>query len=614
MSKGQTLRALVNERLTAAAEEIFALFERTIAEYEEELCRSKEENQRNQDTPQTPRIKEEPEEQSVKQEEDTLPAQLPVGIPEFSVVCVKTEESSLLQHRQTEHREETQGEDISTEPHLHSETEGHMEHSSDTDNDENWRAPFSCSAAQMETEADGDHCKQVQKGQTLRALVNERLTAAAEEIFALFERTTAEYEEELYRSKEENQRNQDTPQTPWIKEEQSVKQEEDTLPAQLPVGVPEFSVVCVKTEESSLLQHRQSEHREETRGEDISTEPHLHSETEGHMEHSSDTDDDEDWRAPFSCSAAQMETGADGDHCNQVQMRARSTAASNSGADLYLGNRPETSATVNYGDTSETAQEAEGKKFECPMCQKRFGTMQKLETHIRVHTGERPFSCVLCLKTFTTKGSLDKHVKIHSGERPYSCSTCDKTFTQKHGLDYHVKTHTGDKPFSCSICKKTFFVKSSLVRHLRTHTGDRPYSCSTCEKTFTMKSHLDTHIKIHTGEKPYSCSTCEKTFTQKSSLDYHEKKHSGEKPFSCSICEKTFCDKSALVQHLRTHTGERPYSCSTCEKTFVTKSNLEKHERTHTGERPYSCSICNKGFKLKQHLKKHMRTHKTESD
>ena len=44
----QSLRALVNERLTAAAEEIFALVERTIAEYEEELCRCKEENQRKQ--------------------------------------------------------------------------------------------------------------------------------------------------------------------------------------------------------------------------------------------------------------------------------------------------------------------------------------------------------------------------------------------------------------------------------------------------------------------------------------------------------------------------------------------------------------------------------------
>ena len=48
MSKVQMLRCLVNERLTAAAEEIFALFERTIAEYEEELCGSKEETRRTQ--------------------------------------------------------------------------------------------------------------------------------------------------------------------------------------------------------------------------------------------------------------------------------------------------------------------------------------------------------------------------------------------------------------------------------------------------------------------------------------------------------------------------------------------------------------------------------------
>ncbi|KAK7916084.1 hypothetical protein WMY93_011845 [Mugilogobius chulae] len=42
------VRALVQERLTAAAEEIFALVERTIAEFEDELRRSKEENQRKQ--------------------------------------------------------------------------------------------------------------------------------------------------------------------------------------------------------------------------------------------------------------------------------------------------------------------------------------------------------------------------------------------------------------------------------------------------------------------------------------------------------------------------------------------------------------------------------------
>ncbi|XP_029982898.1 uncharacterized protein LOC115413899 [Sphaeramia orbicularis] len=47
MSKGPLLRSLVEQRISLAAAEIFGLFERTIAEYEEELRRSKEENQLN---------------------------------------------------------------------------------------------------------------------------------------------------------------------------------------------------------------------------------------------------------------------------------------------------------------------------------------------------------------------------------------------------------------------------------------------------------------------------------------------------------------------------------------------------------------------------------------
>lgn len=55
--------------------------------------------------------------------------------PQPGAVCVKTEEASLLQHRQTEHRQEAQAEDLSSEPH-----EGHSERSSDTDNDDDWEA------------------------------------------------------------------------------------------------------------------------------------------------------------------------------------------------------------------------------------------------------------------------------------------------------------------------------------------------------------------------------------------------------------------------------------------------------------------------------------------
>ena len=46
MAKVQVLRALVEQRLSSAVEEIFVLIERTVAEYEEELCRSEQEKQR----------------------------------------------------------------------------------------------------------------------------------------------------------------------------------------------------------------------------------------------------------------------------------------------------------------------------------------------------------------------------------------------------------------------------------------------------------------------------------------------------------------------------------------------------------------------------------------
>uniref|UniRef100_A0AAV2ME73 Uncharacterized protein n=1 Tax=Knipowitschia caucasica TaxID=637954 RepID=A0AAV2ME73_KNICA len=86
-----------------------------------------------QEIPQSPQTKEEPEEVRIKHEEEPLP------------VCVKTEEWSLPQ-RQSEHREETQGEDISPE------SEGDTEHSSDHDQDED----LHLQPVSSETDDDGD--------------------------------------------------------------------------------------------------------------------------------------------------------------------------------------------------------------------------------------------------------------------------------------------------------------------------------------------------------------------------------------------------------------------------------------------------------------------------
>eukprot|EP00064_Thunnus_orientalis_P017306 superscaffoldBa00003645_g17387 len=216
----------------------------SIAEYEEELSRSKEENERqrklldavfnpqlqlhradvqqlleskeevppeqqewssslDQQDPEPPHIKEEQEELWTSQEGEQLQGLEEADITTFTLtlVPVKSEDdeekpqSSQLHQRQTEQMEtEADGEDCGgSEPdpdkHLQPVSDDKTSDTPETDVIDDWTESRKHRSLQM-----------------LRAVVDQRLTAAAEEIFVLFERSIAEYEEELSRSKEENER------------------------------------------------------------------------------------------------------------------------------------------------------------------------------------------------------------------------------------------------------------------------------------------------------------------------------------------------------------------------------------------------------------------------
>ncbi|KAK7893532.1 hypothetical protein WMY93_022684 [Mugilogobius chulae] len=195
------------EKNRSVAEEIFALFETTIAEYEEELGRFKLENKKKQELldsvlnpkimlhkenlhkeprnvpqsrsmspaparkneiPEMIQIKEEPELYSIKQEEE----EVPVPVPDFSLVSVKTEESSSLQQGETEEqntykqsyaqamteveieRSSDSGDtdhssDMEADPQYSSDSDGDTDHSSDTDYNEAKDPLFNYSAEKM---------------------------------------------------------------------------------------------------------------------------------------------------------------------------------------------------------------------------------------------------------------------------------------------------------------------------------------------------------------------------------------------------------------------------------------------------------------------------------
>ncbi|XP_057688719.1 zinc finger protein 260-like [Corythoichthys intestinalis] len=190
--------------------------------------------------------------------------------------------------------------------------------------------------------------------------------------------------------------------------------------------------------------------------------------------------------------------------------------------------------------------------------------------------------------------------------KTFICSYCCQVFPNKPALITHARRHTAEKPFCCSICSKTFTLKGSLMTHMRQHTGEKPFSCSVCSSKFSHKISLITHMRTHTGEVPFRCSVCNKIFSHKVNLVRHTKMHTGEKSFCCSVCSEMFCLKVHLDRHMITHMGKKPFRCPICNKALSSKETVALHMRSHTGEKPYSCSICGKAYTQRKPFMYHM--------
>ncbi|XP_054630719.1 zinc finger protein 37 homolog [Dunckerocampus dactyliophorus] len=514
------LKELIREILMAAADEIFALFERTIASYEEELSRAREETERQrqqleakqlpaskteivrhvkdvqhmigpqeecqplagsstwkQEDPDPPQIKEEDEELWIPQDGERL-----LGLEEadltklpLTVVSVKIEDDD----------DEPQADNLLAPL---SDSDDTTSHSPEDEDRDGTQEPLS-------SDTDDEDAQQ--------------LIGRQEEHPPQGERSTLKQEDS---------------QAPHIKEEERdlwITQDGACLlgPDEFDLNELQLTVVPVKTEdhedkppESSQLHHSPGE-------EDRGAEP------------------------PSGSSPQHMTTEADGDHCGGSQ------------ADNLLAPLSDSDDTTSHSPEDEDENDA----------QEPLSSDTDWEGDMRTQTDK-------------------KHSKKKTGKKCFNCLVCDRSFSHKGIFSRHMRTHTGEKRFCCSICSKPFSLKSNMVSHMRIHTGEKPFSCSICGDTFVQRSTLTSHMRTHTGEKPFSCSVCGDKFSQRSNLNGHKRTHTGEKPFSCAFCGKSFSCRSNMNAHMRTHTGEKPFSCPACGQMFSRKTKMTAHMLTHNGE------------------------------
>ncbi|XP_036130987.1 zinc finger and BTB domain-containing protein 32 [Molossus molossus] len=100
--------------------------------------------------------------------------------------------------------------------------------------------------------------------------------------------------------------------------------------------------------------------------------------------------------------------------------------------------------------------------------------------------------------------------------RPYSCSVCGKRFSLKHQMETHYRVHTGEKPFSCGLCPQRSRDFSAMTKHLRTH-GAAPYRCSLCGAGCPSLASMQAHMRGHSPSQLPPGWTIRSTFLYSSS-------------------------------------------------------------------------------------------------
>ncbi|XP_029595050.1 zinc finger protein 510 [Salmo trutta] len=380
------------------------------------------------------------------------------------------------------------------------------------------------------------------KLQLLHVFLNERLTAAAVEIFGAVEKTVAEYQEENYRLRrllritpdvkqyslqlslavsEENvpleqewspSLGQEDPEPTQIKQEQEelgASKEEEQLQGQeaniIEFNLPHLYLKSDCDQENPLhsltLPQTQTVENRDSASKPVDLTPfvtvtHLKS-----LDIPCDTPDNQNNAYSHSSAVSSDPVGLDsspplhsnpsmGEHCSKPSTTSRKTHRCCDCGEMF----------ALKADLQGHVTLTKKRPSECRLCKKRYISTCKLKAHVRLCHVEKPCTCPFCGKTFKLKGDLSRHMRIHTGEKPFSCGDCGKSFNQKGHLTEHIRTHTGEKPFSCGDCGKSFIQKGDLRRHVLTHTGEKPFSCGDCGKSFNRKGNLNLHILTHTGE------------------------------------------------------------------------------------------------------------------
>ncbi|XP_034468787.1 zinc finger protein 568-like isoform X3 [Hippoglossus hippoglossus] len=230
--------------------------------------------------------------------------------------------------------------------------------------------------------------------QCLRDFVHERLTAAAEEIFRVFEQTIVEYEEEIDRQR----RLLDIVWKPEIKLHRTVS---GLRPPELPE-----QHVCKEEELLTDQERNPSLDQEDPEPPQIKEEQEeLCTSQEGEQLVLKQENDTFMLTSPYEGSEH-----SEPEPISEQQLLSH----------ISPGAESQDQRGSEHVDPGSTRDEESQRNSSAPT-----------QSHCNTHSGRRSSACDTCGKAFRSNSDLKRHMRIHTGEKSYSCKNCGKAFIRK---------------------------------------------------------------------------------------------------------------------------------------------------------------------------------------
>uniref|UniRef100_A0A8D3CX14 C2H2-type domain-containing protein n=1 Tax=Scophthalmus maximus TaxID=52904 RepID=A0A8D3CX14_SCOMX len=376
----------------------------------------------------------------------------------------------------------------------------------------------------------------------LGAFVQERLTAAAEEILEVFQRTIEKYEEEASSSKQEIERLRGLLQEFSSRGEETPREQRHCEPeAEASLGDdqrdPEPRIIKEEDQEFWARQQDAEPGGELNDASDLYLPQPAARQTRG-------KEDTKPLLQPRTHNGEREEQTQASRETRTVQCILP-----------FPSSPPSQTQIQNDGipDGRERERPAASSMSRTEQTQRSIVPTRESTELSRLTSVAPGCHCYLCDKSFSSNYHLINHAfRMHAKDAGCLCAVCGKRLDSHDGLDVHLKSHKASK--CCHVCGKHCNSTTALAEHMTSHTGVKLHRCHVCGKECSRKGDLKIHMRIHTGEKPFCCSFCCKSFTHSGHLRKHMRSHTGERPHRCSVCGKGYLQSAHLKYHLGTHT------------------------------------------------------------